>query len=117
MQNLSFRPVMRVAMLRSPRILEIGEDSLMRHALPDTTEFFSTFVRYSESNKPPGTNLISTKTLFALNRRLFDPGLDLIVVHSSQQGLLEGIMRTVFRRSTLRGHLPFLRSVAQQLLR
>ena len=108
----------RIAMSSSsPRILEIGEDSRMCHAFADTTEFFSTFIEYSESNKPPATTLVSAKSLLALSRRLSTPDIDLIVVHASQQGLLDGIMRTIFRRSTLQGHLPIFRTVAQQLLR
>ena len=101
----------------SPRILEVGEVSRMSHAFPDTTEFFSTFVRGTERNTPPGTKLISAATLCTLFRRLSDSAIDLIVVHAAPHGVLEGIVRTVFRRSTLSGHLPIFRTFSQQLFR
>ena len=100
-----------------PRILEIGEASRMAYAFADTTEFFSTFNRGSEHDGPPVTKLVSAKTLIPLAQRLFDPTLDLIVVHASPQGLFEGVARTIFRRDALRGHLPLVRIFAQQLLR
>ena len=89
----------------------------MRHAFPETTRFFSTFVRDSEQNKAAGAELVSARNLFSLTRQLSDPALDLIVVHASPHGPLEGVVRTIFRRSALSGHLPILRNFAQQLLK
>jgi len=66
----------------APKILEIGEVSRMRHAFPETTRFFSTFVRDSEQNKAAGAELVSARNLFSLTRQLSDPALDLIVVHA-----------------------------------
>lgn len=101
----------------APKILEIGEVSRMRHAFPETTRFFSTFVRDSEQNKAAGAELVSARNLFSLTRQLSDPALDLIVVHASPHGPLEGVVRTIFRRSALSGHLPILRNFTQQLLK
>jgi len=89
----------------------------MRHAFPQTTEFFSTYVEDSKRRKPAGSELVSAATLVPLWRRLSDANLDLVVVHASPHGLVEGLVRTIFRRSALRGHLPLLRGVGQQLLR
>jgi len=100
----------------SLRILEIGEVSRMRHAFP-TTEFFSTFVRDSESSRAAGVELVSAKTLIPLARRLSKDPIDLVVVHASPHGPLEALVRTIFRRSTLHGHFPIFRTFAQQLFR
>jgi hypothetical protein len=101
----------------TPYILEIGEVSRIRHAFPETTEFFSTYVEDSKQRKPPGSELVSAMTLIPLARRLLDAKLDLVVVHASPHGPVEGLVRTLFRRSALRGHLPLFRGLAQQLLR
>ena len=101
----------------APQILEIGQVPRMHYAYPRTTEFFSTYVADSERSKPSGSQLVSAKTLVPLAKRLSDPELDLVVVHASPHGSLEGLIRTVFRRSTLRGHVPLFRGLAQQLLR
>jgi len=101
----------------APQILEIGQAPRMHHAYPRTTEFFSTYVMDSENSRPPGARLVSAKTMVSLARRLSDPGLDLVVVHASPHGSLEGLIRTVFRRSMLQGHVPLFRGFAQQLLR
>src|SRR5262245_36202939 len=100
----------------SPRILEIGEVSRMRHAFPQT-DFFSTFVRDSDSIKPAGATLVSAKTLIPLARHLSKGRYDLVVVHASPHGSAEALIRTIFRRSALRGHFPIFRSFAQHLLR
>ena len=101
----------------TPQILEIGEVSRIRHAYPQTTDFFSTYVEDSKQRKQPGSELVSAMTLIPLARRLLDPKLDLVVVHASPHGLVEGLVRTLFRRSALRGHLPLFRGLGQQLLR
>ncbi len=88
----------------------------MRHAFPNT-EFFSTFIKDSESTKPPGVELVSAKTLIPLARRLSKQSFDLVVVHASPHGPIEALIRTIFRRSALRGHFPIFRTFAQQLLR
>jgi glycosyltransferase involved in cell wall biosynthesis len=100
----------------SLRILEIGEVSRMRHAFPNT-EFYSTFIRDSASNKQAGIELVSAKTLIPLAQRLSKEPFDLVVVHASPHSLIEALIRTIFRRSALRGHLPIFRSFAQQLFR
>jgi glycosyltransferase involved in cell wall biosynthesis len=89
----------------------------MHHGYPRTTEFFSTYVMDSARSKPSGSKLVSAMTMAPLARRLSDPELDLVVVHASPHGILEGLVRTIFRRSTLRGHFPLFRGFAQQLLR
>src|SRR4051812_44747746 len=90
----------------APQILEIGQVPRMHHAYPSTTEFFSTYVMDSERSRPSGSELVSAKTLVQLAKRMSEPGLDLVVVHASPHGSLEGLIRTVFRRSTLHGHVP-----------
>jgi hypothetical protein len=97
--------------------LEIGEFSRMRHAFPQTTEFFSTYVADFKQHKQPGSELVSASTLVPLWRRLLDDKLDLVVVHASPHGFVEGLVRTIFRRSALQGHLPLFRGLGQQLLR
>ena len=101
----------------APQILEIGQVPRMQHAYPLTTEFFSTYVMDSKRSIPPGSKLVSATTLVQLARRLSEPGLDLVVVHASAHGSFDGLVRTVFRRSTLDGHVPLFRGLAQQLLR
>ena len=88
----------------------------MRHAFPNT-DFFSTFVRDSESIKPAGATLVSARTLIPLARHLSKGRYDLVVVHASPHGAAEALIRTIFRRSALHGHFPIFRSFAQQLLR
>ncbi len=100
-----------------PRILEIGQVPRMHYAYPRTTEFFSTYVMDSKRSRPSGSELVSAKTLVQLAKRLSGPGLDLVVVHAAPHGSLEGLIRTVFRRSMLHGHAPLFRGLAQQLLR
>lgn len=101
----------------APRILEIGEVPRMYHAYPHTTEFFSTYVMDSEQSKPQGSKLVSAMTMLPLARCLCDPGLDLVVVHASPHGNIEGLARRIFRRSSLSGHLALFRGFAQQLIR
>jgi glycosyltransferase involved in cell wall biosynthesis len=100
-----------------PRILEIGQVPRMHYAYPGTTEFYSTYVMDSGRSKPAGSTLVSAATLAPLASRLLDPQLDLVVVHASPHGLVEGMVRTIFRRATLSGHCPLFRGLAQQLLR
>jgi glycosyltransferase involved in cell wall biosynthesis len=71
----------------------------------------------SADNKPVGSTLVTAATLARLASRLLDPKLDLVVVHASPHGLIEGVVRTIFRRATLSGHCPLFRGLAQQLLR
>ena len=101
----------------APRILEIGQVPRMHHAFPRTTEFFSTYVMDSARSKPPESTLVSAMTMAPLARRLSDPEVDLVVVHASPHGIVEGLVRTIFRRSALRGHFPVFRGFAQQLIR
>src|SRR5690349_15263447 len=93
----------------APQILEIGQVPRMHHAYPATTEFFSSYVMDSERCKPPGSKLVSAATLSEIARRLSDPELDLVVVHASPHGIVDGLIRTVFRRSALQGHFPLFR--------
>jgi glycosyltransferase involved in cell wall biosynthesis len=101
----------------APRILEIGQAPRMHYAYPRTTMFFSTYVMDSARSKPPGSTLVSAMTMAPLARCLSDPELDLVVVHASPHGIVEGLVRTIFRRSALRGHFPIFRGFAQQLVR
>jgi hypothetical protein len=102
----------------APKIVEIGQAPLMWRAFPDTTEFFCTWPEQRE-NPDSGFQVVSLSSLPRLMGRLQSPQTDLIVVHSSPFAPwhLRGISRSVFRRSALHGHVPFLRTLAPQLLR
>jgi hypothetical protein len=104
-----------------PNILEIGHRSRMRHAFPDTTEFYSTVDERERQEVGPvrQQHEVSIATLPGLARRLADPAFDLVVVHvpANAPWSLRGISRSFFRRGALRGDIPFFRMFGQQMLR
>jgi hypothetical protein len=91
----------------------------MRRAFPDTTEFFSTWADQREEWPEGGFHIVSLSSLPHLARRLRDPRVDLIVVHSSPFAPwhLRAVSRAIFRRSALHGRIALVRNFGQQLLR
>jgi hypothetical protein len=103
----------------SPKILEIGLRSRMRHAFPDTTEFYSTAEEREDVGPVRQRHEVSLGSLRGLARRLADPSFDLVVVYppANTPWSLRGISRCFFRRSALRGNVPFFRMFGQQMIR
>ncbi|MGH6767766.1 MAG: glycosyltransferase family protein [Xanthobacteraceae bacterium] len=104
--------------LAAPKILDIGEAPLMREAYPATTEYWST-EPVTSVPMGPQDRTVDAATLPRLMRRLADPSLDLIVVQPTNHApwSLSWLVRSLFRRSTLRGTMPFFRAFGQELLR
>ena len=102
----------------APRILDIGEIPLMREGYPETTEYWST---EPEPSAPigPEDRVVTATTLPRLARRLADPSLDLIVVQPTNHApwSWQWLGRSLFRRSALRGRIPFFRAFGQEMLR
>jgi hypothetical protein len=100
-----------------PNILEIGHRSRMRHAFPDTTEFYSTVDEREREDMVPvrQRHEVSIATLPGLARRLADPSFDLVVYPpASTPWSFRGISRCLFRRCALRGgNVPFFRMFGQ----
>ncbi|CAL8968831.1 hypothetical protein RHODGE_RHODGE_01147 [Rhodoplanes serenus] len=103
----------------TPTIVEIGHTGFMQAAFPDTTEFWSTWPDETSEDPARGRRLPTFANLRELAGRLADPAVDLVVVHalSCAPWSPRGLGRTVFRRSLLRGSVPFARAFAPQLLR
>jgi glycosyltransferase involved in cell wall biosynthesis len=104
-------------MTSAPRILEIGEHRLMREAYPETTTHWSTAATLAD--RGPRDRLVTLTALPALARALASSDYDLVVV---QPGPFppwhwQAITRSLFRRSTLRGVMPYFRAFGQQMLR
>jgi Glycosyl transferases group 1 len=93
----------------------------MRHAFPDTTEFYSTVDEREREDMGPVRQRyqVSISKLPGLARRLADPTFDLIVVNApaSAPWSLRAINRSLLRRGILRGDIPFFRMFAHQMLR
>ena len=104
--------------MRPPRVIEIGEVPLMRQAYPDTTEFFSTGPR-PPADLGPNDRHVSLNTLGQLRRRLAARDVDIVVVQPAQHTpwSVRGLSRDLFRRSTLLGQVPLLRTLGPQLIR
>ena len=102
----------------SPNILEIGLIPLMRAGFPGTTEFWSI---HHDVAAPPGprSRTLSVATLPLLARRIADPSFDLIVVQPTHHApwSLRWLSRGIFRRSALRGSIPYFRVFGTELLR
>jgi hypothetical protein len=106
-------------MISAPRILEIGEHRLMREAYPGTTTHWSTAPTLADADHNPRDRLVTLASLPALRQALASNDYDLIVV---QPGPFppwhwQAIMRSLFRRSTLRGVMPYFRTFGQQMIR
>ncbi len=116
-QKLDAMPIDQTSF--SPRVLEIGHRSRMRHAFPDTTEFYSTAEEKEDIGPVRERHSVSLGALPGLARRLADPSFDLVVVYppSNAPWSLRGLTRSLLRRSVLRGNIPFFRMFGQQMLR
>src|SRR5215470_11249927 len=103
----------------APKILEIGPSPFMWHAFPATTEFYSSWPDETTSAPEQDRHIVSLVTMPRLARRLFDPSLDLIVVHAPPFRPWGGraLIRALFRRSALNGNLPAFRGFGAELLR
>ena len=104
-------------MTSAPRILEIGEHRLMREAYPETTTHWSTASTLAD--RGPRDRLVTLASLPALARALASSDHDLVVV---QPGPFppwhwQAIARSLFRRSALRGVMPYFRSFGPEMLR
>ena len=104
-------------MISTPRILEIGEHRLMREAYPETTTHWSTAATLADPG--PRERLVTLAALPALARALAGSDYDLVVV---QPGPFppwhwQAIARALFRRSVLRGVMPYFRTFGQEMLR
>lgn len=99
------------------RILEIGGMALMHAAYPDTTHHWSTLpgFRPSREHQRP----VTLASLPALSRALASADYDLVVVHpgSFSPWQLQALSRSLFRRSALRGDIPYFRSFGQEMIR
>lgn len=104
--------------MAEPRIIEIGEVPLIRHAFPATTTFFSTFPD-RPGDLAPGDRHVTLAALPRLLRLLRSQEADLIVVQPAPSSplSLDGLSRALFRRSTLRGRPALSRGWAQLLVR
>src|SRR5260370_38419160 len=102
----------------SPRILEIGHRSRMRHAFPDTTEFYSTAEEKEDIGPVRELHSVSLGALPGLARRLADPSFDLVVVYppSNAPCSLRGLTRSLLSRSVLRGNIPSFSTFGQQIV-
>ena len=101
------------------KILEIGNVPYMWQAFPQVTEFYSTWPDETVSEPQHGRHIVSFAGLPRLARRLADPSFDLIVVHAPAFRPWSGraLVRSLFRRSILKGKLPLSRGFAAELLR
>jgi hypothetical protein len=104
-------------MMSTPRILEIGEHRLMREAYPATTTHWSTAATLAD--RGPRERLVTLAALPALARALAGSDYDLVVV---QPGPFppwhwQAVARSLFRRSALRGVMPYFRTFGPEMLR
>ena len=104
---------------RVPRILEISDFRMMPEAYPETVDHWSTLSPADFYNKGPRDNLVTMTSLPRLARALASPDYDLVVV---QPGMfppwhLQAISRSLFRRSALRGVIPYFRYFGPEMIR
>jgi hypothetical protein len=106
-------------MTRIPRVLEIGEHCLMREAYPETTTHWSTAATLSPENRGPRDHLVTLGSLPALANALASSDYDLVVVQPGPFAPWhwQALARSLFRRSALRGVLPYFRTFGQQMIR
>jgi hypothetical protein len=102
-----------------PRILEIGEVPFFLRAYPDSTEFYSTSPDASGVDTADHAHIVSLSTLPRLARRLADPSFELVAVQppSHAPWHLGNVVRSLFRRSVLRGDIPLFRAAGPQMAR
>jgi hypothetical protein len=89
----------------------------MSEAYPRTTDHWSTLS--SPDHNDPRSQLVTLASLPRLARALASPDYDLVVVQSGGHSpwSWQGIFRSLFRRSALRGEIPYFRQFGQQMIR
>ena len=102
-----------------PRILEIGEVPFLLRAYPGSTEFYSTWPDASAVDTADNVHIVSLSTLPQLARRLADSSFDLVAIQppSHAPWQLGNIVRSLFRRSVLRGDIPLFRAAGPEMVR
>src|SRR5258708_20844346 len=91
----------------------------MREADPETTTHWSTAPTLATADRGPRDQLGTLGSLPALREELASERYDLVVV---QPGPFppwhwQAIVRSLFRRSALRGVMPYFRTFGQQMIR
>jgi glycosyltransferase involved in cell wall biosynthesis len=97
-----------------PKVLEIGEAPIMHEGFPHTTKTYISG-RTASTQFP----VVSLRTLPQLKRDLADPSFDLVVAHPRSESPwgLDAVVRSVFRRSAVRGDIRVFDRFGPQLLR
>jgi hypothetical protein len=103
----------------APRILELGDYPMMVEGYPDTTDFWCTQSSADFHPVRSRDNMVTFRSLPRLARALRSQDYDLIVVQppTFRPWHIQAISRSLFRRSALRGIIPYGRYFAHELLR
>lgn len=106
-------------MTSTVRVLEIGENPVMGLAFPDSTDHWSTKPVARLKDAGPRDHLVTLASLPRLARALADPAYDIVVIQpgSFRPWHWQGITRALFRRSALRGNVPYFRMFGQEMIR
>jgi hypothetical protein len=106
-------------MMEAPNILEIGEHRLMREAYPETTTHWSTAATLAPADRGPRDQLVTLASLPRLAQALASSDYDLVVVQPGPFAPWhwQAIARSLFRRSTLRGVMPYFRTFGPEMIR
>jgi hypothetical protein len=105
--------------LAALRFVEIGAAPLLKSSFPDQTTFFSTFIGASNDDPAAGNYAVSSRTITKFWRTVRDPGVSLVLCHptSFSPWHWRWIIRVLFNRRILQGHMSFLRALGPQVLR
>ncbi len=105
--------------MTAPRILEIGEHRLMREAYPETTTHWSTAATLASADRGTRDHIVTLGSLPALAKALASSDYDLVVVQPGPFAPWhwQAIARSLFRRSALRGVMPYFRTFGQEMVR
>lgn len=103
----------------APRILEIGLVPLMAQAYPDSTDHWSLQTPDAFDGRNPRHQLVTFASLPRLWRAIREQRYDLIVVQpmSYRPWQSQAIVRSLFRRSALKGVVPYGRYFGPELIR
>jgi Glycosyl transferases group 1 len=101
-----------------PRILEIGDYRLMREAYPESTHHWSTSLWPSAESDGKHDRTVTLASLPRLARALASADYDVVVVQPGtfRPWHLRALSRSLFRRSALRGHIPYFRHFGQEMI-
>lgn len=104
---------------RAPRILEIGPGPLMGQAYPDSTDHWSLLEPDAFDGRDPRHQLVTLASLPRLWRTIREQKHDLIVLQPMpyRPWQLQAIVRSIFRRSALKGIVPYGRHFGPELIR